>query len=75
MRKISFFAFLFFSVSICFGQGFDKDMIKSGKEFHKHSKRVGQSSSKKNKRVSTLNGNRMQKKNRAQRKNSPAKKD
>ena len=62
MKKILFLTFLFFSINLCYGQAFDKDMEKAGKDFHKHSKKAGRAESKKPKKVSTLNGSKSGKK-------------
>lgn len=73
MKRILVFAVMLFLANLCYAQGFDKEMEKAGKEFHKNSKKAGKAVSKKPKKVSTLNGNRSNKKNRAKRKSSPSK--
>ena len=54
MKRVLPLISLLFLATLCFGQGFDKEMVAAGKKFHKQqSKNSGQKSAKKQKRVST----------------------
>ena len=54
MKRVIAIASLFFITSLCFGQGFDREMVAAGKKFHKQqSKNSGGTAVKKQKRVST----------------------
>jgi hypothetical protein len=86
MKRALIFSLLVFASSLCFGQGFDKEMVEAGKRFHKNSQKMGRSAptNKKQKRVSTsgagrstvknkkgvstLDGTKKKKKNKARRK-------
>jgi len=53
MKRILILSSLLFITSLCFSQGFDKEMVAAGKKFHKDSKKVGRSPATKQKRIST----------------------
>jgi hypothetical protein len=68
MKRIIALTSLLLLANLCYSQGFDREMIKAGKEFHKNSNNASRGVYKKSKKSKT-NANRAKRKNKRKFKN------